>query len=324
VTLDEAPEAMAPGVGVPLRGHQAGPPPLSYIRQADLPVRTGAAFRPRRLQTPLDRLARRTGGRRSFTYTTRRRGRYVSSRPAHGDLSDLAVDASLRAAAPYQVRRGRHRGGPVALRASDLRRKVRVRRAANLILFLLDASWSMAAAERMVATKGAIFSLLLDAYQKRDRVCLVVFQKDRARLVLPPTNSVELARRLLAELRVGGRTPLSHGLLLAYEVALRERRKDREVQPLLIVLTDAAGNVSYSGRPPEEEAQQLAALIRARGIRSVVINTEHASLDRGLAGQLAVALGASCYTLAELRAQEIYRTVRQELAAPAVPKGSSA
>ena len=299
---------------MPLRGHQAAPTLLSYIRQRDLPVRTGAAFRPRRLQTSLDRLSRRTGGRRSFTYTARRRGRYVSSRPARDELGDLAIDATLRAAAPRQLERGRRPGEPVALSRGDLQRKVRVRRASNLILFLLDASWSMAAAERMVATKGAILSLLLDAYQKRDRVCLVVFQKDRARLVVPPTNSVELARRLLAELQVGGRTPLSHGLLLAYEVATREQRKDREVRPLLVVVTDGAGNVSYWGQAPEEEARQIARLIRTRGIRSVVINTEHASLDRGLARQLAEALGAPCYTLAELRARELYQTVRQELA----------
>ncbi len=305
-----------PGAGMPLRGHQAAPTPLSYIRQADLPVATGAAFRPRRLQTPLDRLARRTAGRRSFTYTKRRRGRYVASRPIEGsEANDVAIDATLRAAAPLQVERGRLSGEPVILMRSDLRRKVRVRRAANLVVFMLDASWSMAAAERMVATKGAILSLLLDAYQKRDRVALVVFQKDRARLVLPPTNSVELARRMLGELQVGGRTPLSHGLLMAYDVAMRERHKDREVQPLLIILTDGAGNVSYSGRPPEEEARVLAGQIRSRGIRSVVVNTEHVSLDRGLAGQLADALGAPCYTLADLRAHELYQTVRRELAA---------
>ena len=287
--------------------------PLSYIRQADLPVATGSPFRPRRLQTPLDRLTRRSGGRRSFTYTSRKRGRYVMSRPARRGESDIAIDATLRAAAPHQVRRGRFGAGPLRLSRSDLQRKVRVRRAANLVLFLLDASWSMAAAERMVATKGAILSLLLDAYQKRDRVALVVFQKDRARLVLPPTSSVELARRLLAELQVGGKTPLSAGLLLAYEVALRERRKDREVQPLLIVLTDGAGNVSLSGRPPEVEAREMAALIRGRGIRAVVVNTEHVSLDRGLARELAEDLGGSYYTLAELRAQDLYHTVRHEL-----------
>ncbi len=302
---------------MPLKGHDAAPMPLAYIRQRDVAMETGPAFRPRRLQTPLDRLTRRTAGRRSFTYTSRRRGRYVSSRPAGQDLSDIAVDATLREAAPHQRARGRMAGGPVSLRRSDLRRKVRVRRAANLVFFLLDLSWSMAAAQRMVATKGAILSLLLDAYQKRDRVALAVFQREGARLVLPPTNSIELAKRLLGELKVGGRTPLSHGLLLAYEVALREKRKDREVQPLLVLLTDGAGNVSLGGRPPEEEAHEIARLIRARGMHAVVINTEHATLDRGLAAALADALGGNCYTLAELRADELYATVKRELAARA-------
>ena len=302
-----------PGAGMPLRGHKAAEIPLDYIRRPDTAVPTGQAFRPRRLQTPLDRLARRHGGRRSFTYTSRRRGRYVASRPAAGFQADLALDATVRAAAPYQRQRGRVGAGPLRLQRADLQERVRVRRAANLILFLVDASWSMAASQRMSATKGAILSLLVDAYQKRDRVSLVVFQRDGARLVLPPTNSVEMAKKRLADLKVGGRTPLSHGLLAAYELLQRERRRDREVQPLLIVLTDGAGNVSLTGRPAEEEARELARLIRARGIRAVVINAEHSSLDRGLAGRLALAMGAPCYTLSELRAQELYQTVRQAL-----------
>ena len=116
---------------------------------------------------------------------------------------------------------------------------------------------------------------------------------------------------------------LTAGLLLGYDVAMRARRKDREVQPLLILLTDGAGNVSLTGRPPEQEAHELAALIRARGIHSVVINTEHAALDRGLADRLAQALGASCYSLAQLRAEDLYQTVRHELAARTVAKGEA-
>lgn len=306
-------EAATPGAGTPLHGHKAAEIPVAYIRQAATPVTASQPFRPRRLQTPLDRLMRRHGGRRSYTYTLRRRGRYISSQPAK-DARDLALDATLRTAAPRQKRRGRRAGEPLRLTRHDLQRKVRICKAANLILFLLDASWSMAAAQRMAATKGAILSLLQDAYQKRDRVSLIVFQKDRARVVLPPTHSVELARRLLADLQVGGRTPLSHGLLLASELLQREQRKDEEVRPLLIILTDGAGNVSYTGRPPEEEAWGIAHHIRTRGIHSVVVNAEHASLDRGLAGKLARALGAACYTLTELRAQELYETVRHELA----------
>ncbi len=144
-----------------------------------------------------------------------------------------------------------------AIRSSDYQRKVRVKKAANLVLFVVDASWSMAVAERMAATKGAILSLLTDAYQRRDRVGLVVFQKDRATLVLPPTNSVQLAQRALADIPVGGKTPLSAGLLLAHEVIEKERIVHPDVMPLIILLTDGAGNVSMSNLPPQEEAHRI-------------------------------------------------------------------
>ena len=188
-----------------------------------------------------------------------------------------------------------------------------MRRAANLILFVVDASWSMAAAERMVATKGAIMSLLNDAYQRRDQVGLIVFQKDEARLVLPPTSSVELAKKALQDIPVGGKTPLSSGLLLAYRVCQRELRRNSEVLPLLILLTDGAGNVSMTDLPAQDEALKMADRIQRSHIRSVVINMEHASFDRGLAQDLADALGAPCYTLQELKAEELYQTVRGEL-----------
>lgn len=301
-----------PGVGVPLMGHQAEAPPLAYIRRAEMPVSTGPSFRPRRLQTPLDRMVRKSQGKRSFTRTSRKRGRYVSSRDAEGKYTDIAFDATVRQAAPHQLSRQRQ-GAAVAITPHDLQRKVRIRRAANLILFLVDASWSMAAEERMSATKGAIVSLLLDAYQKRDRVGLVTFNREGAKLLLKPTSSVEMARRLLQDIPVGGKTPLSAGLLLAYQVLERERRKNAEVMPLLILLTDGAGNVSMTGLPPHEEALRVAGLIKSSGIRAVVINTEHESLDRGLARDLANKMSAPCYTLQDLRAQELYHTVRDEL-----------
>ena len=164
-------------------------------------------------------MIRRQGGRRSRTHTERKRGRYIQARPATGKTDDLAFDATLRAAAPFQKQRSEQRKRVAfAIRSSDFQRKVRVKKAANLVLFVVDASWSMAVAERMAATKGAILSLLTDAYQRRDRVGLIVFQKDRATLVLPPTNSVQLAKRALADIPVGGKTPLSAGLFLAYEV----------------------------------------------------------------------------------------------------------
>ena len=200
-----------------------------------------------------------------------------------------------------------------AIQPADLQRKVRVRRAANLVLFVVDASWSMAVSERMTATKGAIMSLLTDAYQRRDRVGLVVFQKDRALLVLPPTNSVDLAKKALASIPVGGKTPLSAGLLLAYETIKREKTLHPDVESLLVLLTDGAGNVSMGDRPPQEEAHRVARMIKDEGIKTVTINMEHVAFDRGLAAQLAEQLGGPCYTLSQLRAEVLYQTVRREI-----------
>jgi len=275
-------------------------------------VAPSAEFDVRKLDTPLDRLTRKMAGRRSQTRTERKRGRYIQARPASDWRDDIAFDATLRAAAPFQ--RGRlHQELAFNIELQDLQRKIRVKRAANLILFVVDASWSMAAAERMQATKGAILSLLTDAYQRRDRVGLIVFQKDRANLILPPTNSVALARKALAEIPVGGKTPLSAGLLLALEVFERERRLRPDVMPLMILLTDGAGNVSLSDLPPQQEAYRLAERIREANIRSVTINMEQPAFDQGLARRLAEHLGGACLTLADLRPETLYRAVREQL-----------
>ena len=133
-----------------------------------------------------------------------------------------------------------------------------MRRAANLVLFVVDASWSMAAAERIEATKGAVLSLLHDAYQRRDQVGLIVFQREEARIVLPPTSSVELAQQALRNMPVGGKTPLSAGLLAAFRVCTAAARRNPEIKPLIIILTDGAGNVSVTGMPPQEEARRMA------------------------------------------------------------------
>jgi magnesium chelatase subunit ChlD-like protein len=277
-------------------------------------VKPGESFTPRRLDTPLDKIIRRNSGRRSRTHTDRKRGRYIQARPANGKTNDLAFDATLRAAAPFQRERAVYRQKiAFSIRPSDFQRKVRVRRSANLVIFLVDASWSMAVAERMSATKGAILSLLTDAYQRRDRVGLIVFQKDRATLVLPPTNSVYLAQRALGDIPVGGKTPLSAGLSMAHLVLQREHLVHPDVNPLLIVLTDGAGNVSVSHIPPQEEAHLLADKIAEDHIRSVVVNMEHAAFDQGLAQSLAEHLKAPCYTLNELKAESLYQTVKNEI-----------
>lgn len=268
------------------------------------------------MNTPLDKLTRNQGGKRSRTRTDRKRGRYIQARPAHGQTHDLAFDATLRAAAPLQLQRVEQRQTAqvaFAVKPEDFQRKIRVRKAANLILFVVDASWSMAVAERMSATKGAIMSLLTDAYQRRDRVGLIVFQKNQARLILPPTNSVLLAQKALADIPVGGKTPLSAGLTMSYKILAQEKRLHPDVMPLMILLTDGAGNVSLTDLPPQEEAYRAAELIHEEKIKSVVINMEHAAFDQGLARSLAEHLGCACLTLQELKAETLYRTVKEEL-----------
>lgn len=279
-------------------------------------VKPSAVFETRRLDTPLDKMMRRSSGRRSRTYSDRKRGRYIMARPAMGRKDDLAFDATIRAAAPYQIRRTevkRKRNVAFAVQPVDYQRKVRVRRAANLVLFLVDASWSMAVAERMAATKGAILSLLTDAYQRRDRVGLITFQKDRALIILPPTNSIQLAQQALRDIPVGGKTPLSAGLMLAYEVIHKEKLIHPDVLPLMIVLTDGAGNVSMSHLPPQEEAHLIAEKFAEDNIHSVVINMEHVAFDQGLAQDLADHLKAPCYMLSDLKAENLYATVKDEI-----------
>jgi Mg-chelatase subunit ChlD len=279
-------------------------------------VQPTAVFEARRLDTPLDKMMRRNAGRRSRTYSDRKRGRYIMARPSIGKADDLAFDATVRAAAPFQRRRSelkKKRNVAFAVQPGDYQRKVRVRRAANLVLFLVDASWSMAVAERMSATKGAILSLLTDAYQRRDRVGLITFQKDRALLILPPTNSVQSAERALRDIPVGGKTPLSAGLTMAYEVLVREKTLHPDVLPLLIILTDGAGNVSMGHLPPQEEAHRIAGMIAEDNIHSVVINMEHVAFDQGLAQALADNLKSPCYTLTDLRAENLYAAVKDEM-----------
>ncbi len=276
-----------------------------------------ATLTPQELTTPPDARTRRQSGRRSQTLTSRKSGRYIRARVPRGKVTDLAFDATVRAAAPYQQERRQQApldAPALILKPHDLREKVRVRKAANLVLFVVDASWSMAVSERMAATKGAIFALLTDAYQHRDRVGLIVFQKNRATLVLPPTHSVDLASRALQNIPIGGKTPLSAGLMLAHQVIRREKIAHPDVRPLLIVLTDGAANVSVNpGVPPLEEAHAVADQIAADGIQSMVLNMEIAEFDQGYARTLAEHLNASCHTLADLRAETLYTTVREAL-----------
>lgn len=295
-------------------------PPIAGATGSDPPSPDGApgavdeVFRARRVETAIDRLTRRQTGRRSTTRTDTRRGRYVRSRPADGRWDDIAFDASVRAAA---LRHGPlDADQPLPLTVDDLHRKVRVRRAGNLILFLVDASWSMATAERIAAAKGAVVSLLLDAYQRRDRVGLAVFRRREATVVLPFTSSVTRAEQLLRNIAVGGKTPLSHALSTAARLFERERRRDPTARPLLVMLTDGGGNISLSGRAPADEMRDLAAVLRRRGVRSLVIDLypqRTGMLQTTPAAELAEALGGTLVGVSELRAEGVAARVKAEL-----------
>ncbi len=265
------------------------------------------SFRPRRLEVPGK--GQGTAGRRSRAATDS--GRSVGARtPAAtsaAGIRDVHLAATLAAAAPHQRRRGRTAPG-LLLERADLREHRREARESNLVLFLVDASGSMAARRRMEAVKGAVLSLLLDAYQRRDKVGLVSFRGAGAELLLPPTWSADAAARRLREMPAGGRTPLAAGLAQARAVLRRERLRDPLRRPLLVVVTD--GRHTAGGDP----AAAAAGLHRDR-VAAVVVDCESGPVRLGLAAGLAQPLGAQYLDLGSLAAPG-----RQ--ASPASPAGS--
>ena len=225
------------------RDNRADDPPQTPEINFDI----GETFKVKKIVTPKDRQVRRGSGRRSRTRVSGKQGRYVKSTQQRGS-SDIALDATLRAAAPHQVCRGTSGGLLISLETEDIREKIREKKVGNFLLFLVDASGSMGAAGRMSASKGAVLSLLLDAYQKRDRVAMVSFRRTEAVVNLPVTSSVELAARHLSNMPVGGRTPLSAGLDKAYQMVRNVLFRDPSCRPILVVITDGKSNVAQGGK----------------------------------------------------------------------------
>jgi magnesium chelatase subunit D len=253
-------------------------------------VASGATFRARRLEVPGK--GRGAAGRRSRAYTDS--GATVGVRQHRQQVRDLHVNATLIASAPHQVRRGRT-GPGLILESGDLRERRREGRESNLVLFVVDASGSMAASRRMEAVKGAVLSLLLDAYQRRDKVGLVSFRGSGAELLLPPTSSADAAARRLETMPTGGRTPLAAGLAEAYATLRREKLRDPLRRPLLVVVTDGRHNAGGEPGP-------AAGLLRRDGVAAVVVDCETGPVRLGLAAVLAHALGADCVDVAGLSA----------------------
>ncbi|UGY90677.1 putative cobaltochelatase [Streptomyces gobiensis] len=266
------------------------------------PAPAAEPFKARALSVP--GLGEGAAGRRSRARTAQ--GRTTGARRPQGTLSKLHLAATVQAAAPHQRARGRS-GPGLVVRRDDLREAVREGRESNLVLFVVDASGSMAARQRMSAVKGAVLSLLLDAYQRRDKVGLVTFRKADAEVVLPPTSSVDAAAARLESLPTGGRTPLAAGLLKAHEVLRVERMRDPSRRPLLVAVTDGRAT---GGPEPVVRSQRAARLLAAEGTASVVVDCESGPVRLGLAGALAQELGGPAVTLEELRADAVSALVK--------------
>ena len=236
----------------------------------------------------------------------------VRSAPSspRGRPGPLHLPATIRAAAPEQAGRGRSAAQPLRLARPDLRLAVTEGRESNLVLLVVDASGSMAARRRMEAVKAAALSLLLDAYQRRDKVGLITFRGAEATLALPPTSSIDVAARRLRELPSGGRTPLAEGLLCAADTLRRERIRDPRRRPLLVVVTD--GRATH-GPDAVARSRQVADRLRADGIASVVIDCETGKLRLGLAAALSDHLGAEYVPVGEVAADQVLSAVRQTL-----------
>jgi magnesium chelatase subunit D len=270
-------------------------------------VGAGETFRTRLFAVP--GVGEGVPGRRSAGRSPGRGRTVGSQKPEAGSSRGQVIHlpATLRAAAPHQVSRRRGAGRVVQLRAVDLRTAVRRDREGNLVLFAVDASGSMAARARMTAVKGAVLSLLLDAYQRRDKVGLVTFRGSGAEVALPPTGSVEAAALRLAALPTGGRTPLAAGLLAAYGVVRRERLRDPRRRALLVLVTDgrATGGSNALG-----DARRAAAFLAASGVASIVVDCETGPVRLGLAAEMADHLGGEHVLMGALSAEALDRTVR--------------
>ena len=257
-----------------------------------------------------DNKARRGDGRRSAVLSRDKRGRYVADRIPDKLTSDIALSATIRAAAPHQ--KYREKGDmAVAIETSDIREKKRMRKIGNTIVFVVDSSASMGVSQRMKETKAAIFSLLIDAYQKRDKVALVVFKQNNAELILPPTSSVELAKKLLEYIPTGGKSPLNHGLMTGLQCVMSELKKHKDCKPLLVLISDGRINVSINkDMKPMDEANQIALQIKSKQINALVIDTEKDFLRLGKLREIAEIMGAKYLKIDDLKAEAIVKAVR--------------
>ena len=277
----------------------------------------------------VDRQYRKGSGRRLMTKTKDTRGRMIRAYQDEQALEDLALVDTLRAAAPYQRLRAAIKGEQekpsiqsqqlekqgskglsIVVKPQDYRRKAREKRIGAYQLFVVDASGSMAARHRMEATKAAILSLLRDSYVHRDSVGLIAFRKESAEVLLPFTRSVERAERLLASMPTGGKTPLAHGLRMAYTMCDRLLRAHRAERIQIICITDGRAT-SGDSEDPVAESKQWARILGTLPVDCIVIDTETGFIKLGLAKELCKLMNGSYYAMDTITADRILRVSRR-------------
>jgi len=327
----EAAEAAARSAGPPA----CGDPDCDYCQgdSQDTVITPSEPYEVRKIAAPKGRKPSDASGKRSKSRTNGTRGRYVRSGPWEKGR-DVALDATLFAAAAQGHLDRETRRMRVA--PSDLRGKRRERKVGNLVLVVMDASASMETQQRMVATKGAVLSLLRDSYVKRDRVGLISFRDTVGEVVVPPTGSASLAALQLTWLASGGTTPLSIGLHAAVKTLEREQAREPNRKVILALITDGRANVSYFGGEPLAEAVRVAKTIRRMGVTALVIDTDRmmagpaalrsamestqkSARTRGIfsdgpARTVADAMGAKYYSLAEMSRSAILKAIRARMA----------
>jgi magnesium chelatase subunit D len=266
-------------------------------------------FALKQIKIAADNKVKKGNGRRSSVVSNDKRGKYFSDCIPDGKTSDIALSATIRAAAPNQLFR-QNGDLAISIESSDIREKVRKRKIGNTIVFVVDSSGSMGVSQRMKETKAAILSLLVDAYQKRDKVALVVFKQNSAELILPPTSSVELARKQLEYIPTGGKSPLPHGLLAGFQCVISELKRHKDCKPLLVLISDGRANVSMNKESnPFDETTQIARQIKQAQIDSLVIDTEKGFIRLGKLEEIANTLGAKYLKLEELKAGNIVQAI---------------
>ena len=291
------------------------PPDMQDIQQMldEMMFEIGEQFRVIDYLDDGRRVIRRTSsrkGRRAMVESSDCTGRYARSRPSDEKVHDIAFDATIRAAAPYQ--KGRDHGGmSISILPQDIREKVRERRSGCTIMFLVDASGSLGVRKRMAAVKGAVLSMLRDSYVKRDRIGMMAFRRDSAELILPPTKSVEYSYRKLEELPTGGKTPLGEALVTVNEFMTSYSRSHPGESCYIVLITDGRANVPLKqGADANEEVRKLASDMAIPQVKWIVIDASAGYIRFDNAEKLAMELEGTYFRLEDLNADRLAESVR--------------